>query len=58
MSFIKLDQYPLDLVPFDNDLLSLEMESAFKVAKMLNNSYKGLFESVIFAMTSSVIFCF
>ena len=42
MSFIKLDQYPLDLVPFDNDLLSLEMESAFKVAKMLDNSYKGL----------------
>ena len=32
INFIKLDQYPLDLIPFDNDLLSLEMESAFKVA--------------------------
>ena len=34
INFIKLDQYPLDLIPFDNDLLSLEMESAFKVAKI------------------------
>ena len=31
MSFITLDEYPLDLIPFDNDLLSLEMGSAFKV---------------------------
>jgi hypothetical protein len=31
VSFIKLDEYPLDLIPFDNDLLSLEMGSAFKV---------------------------
>ena len=33
MSFIKLDEYPLDLIPFDNDLLSLEMGSAFKVQR-------------------------
>lgn len=31
MSFITLNEYHLDLIPFENDLLSLEMESAFKV---------------------------
>ena len=31
VSYIALEEYPLHLIPFDNDLLSLEMESAFKV---------------------------
>ncbi len=39
MSFITLDEYPLDLIPFDNDLLSLEMGSSFKV----HACYKGKF---------------
>ena len=38
MSYITLDEYPLDLIPFENDLLSLEMESAFKVRFCSNES--------------------
>lgn len=30
-SFIHKEQYSLDLIPFDGDLLSMESESAFKV---------------------------
>lgn len=30
-SFIHREQYSLDLIPFDGDLLSMESESAFKV---------------------------
>lgn len=36
VSFITLDEYPLNLVPFDNDLLSLEMDGAFKVQFYFN----------------------
>lgn len=31
-SFIHREQYSLDLIPFDGDLLSMESESAFKVS--------------------------
>ena len=35
-SFIHREQYSLDLIPFDGDLLSMESESAFKVSAPLN----------------------
>ena len=31
MSFINIDEYPLELIPLDSDVLSLEMDSSFKV---------------------------
>lgn len=31
-SFINIDEYILDLIPFDGDLLSMEYESAFRVS--------------------------
>lgn len=34
-SFIHREQYSLDLIPFDGDLLSMESESAFKVSPRL-----------------------
>lgn len=34
-SFIHREQYSLDLIPFDGDLLSMESESAFKVSAHL-----------------------
>lgn len=34
-SFIHREQYSLDLIPFDGDLLSMESESAFKVSTCL-----------------------
>lgn len=34
-SFIHREQYSLDLIPFDGDLLSMESESAFKVRARL-----------------------
>ncbi|XP_029193786.2 vacuolar protein sorting-associated protein 33A-like [Acropora millepora] len=30
VSFINVDEYPLELIPLDSDVLSLEMESSFK----------------------------
>lgn len=30
-SFINIDEYILDLIPYDGDLLSMEYESAFRV---------------------------
>lgn len=35
-SFIHREQYSLDLIPFDGDLLSMESESAFKVRARLS----------------------
>ena len=32
MSFVNVDEYPLELIPLDSDVLSLEMESSFKVS--------------------------
>lgn len=34
-SFIHREQYSLDLIPFDGDLLSMESESTFKVRAQL-----------------------
>lgn len=31
-SFVNIDEYILDLIPFDGDLLSMEYESAFRVS--------------------------
>ena len=31
MSFVNIDEYPLELIPLDSDVLSLEMDSSFKV---------------------------
>lgn len=31
VSFINIDEYPLELIPLDSDVLSLEMDSSFKV---------------------------
>lgn len=40
MSFINVDEYPLELIPLDGDVLSLEMESSFKVHDwLLSNLY-------------------
>ena len=33
VSFVNVDEYPLELIPLDSDVLSLEMESSFKVSK-------------------------
>ena len=33
VSFVNVDEYPLELIPLDSDVLSLEMESSFKVNK-------------------------
>jgi len=30
-TFTNIDEYCLDIIPFDSDLLSMEMESAYKV---------------------------
>ncbi|CAB4017268.1 Vacuolar sorting-associated 33A, partial [Paramuricea clavata] len=49
VSYITLDEYPLDLIPFENDLLSLEMESAFKECYLENDS------SVIYHVTNSLM---
>lgn len=32
VSFINIDEYPLELIPLDSDILSLEMDSSFKVS--------------------------
>ena len=41
VSFINVDEYPLELIPLDSDVLSLEMESSFKVHDwyLLSNLY-------------------
>lgn len=39
-SFIHREQYSLDLIPFDGDLLSMESESAFKVSACLISEEK------------------
>lgn len=31
VSFVNIDEYPLELIPLDSDVLSLEMDSSFKV---------------------------
>ena len=31
ISFVNIDEYPLELIPLDSDVLSLEMDSSFKV---------------------------
>ena len=37
--FTNIDEYCLNLIPFDYDLLSMEMESSFKVFKYLMVRY-------------------
>jgi len=32
VSFVNIDEYPLELIPLDSDVLSLEMDSSFKVS--------------------------
>ncbi|XP_046840595.1 vacuolar protein sorting-associated protein 33A-like [Xenia sp. Carnegie-2017] len=49
VSFITLDEYPLNLVPFDNDLLSLEMDGAFKECYLENDT------SVLYHVTNSLM---
>lgn len=48
-SFVNIDEYILDLIPFDGDLLSMEYESAFRVSSPCicccihnNNTYFSL----------------
>lgn len=36
-SFINIDEYILDLIPYDGDLLSMEYESAFRVRSTCTN---------------------
>ena len=31
-TFTNVDEYCLDMIPFENDLLSMEMEDSFKVS--------------------------
>ncbi|XP_066018238.1 vacuolar protein sorting-associated protein 33A isoform X2 [Pocillopora verrucosa] len=38
VSFINIDEYPLELIPLDSDVLSLEMESSFKECYLENDS--------------------
>ncbi len=35
-SFTNIDEYILDLIPYDGDLLSMESESSFRVRQSLN----------------------
>ncbi|EDO44187.1 predicted protein [Nematostella vectensis] len=42
VSFVNIEEYPLDFIPLDNDLLSLEMESSFKEC-YLESDYTSLF---------------
>uniref|UniRef100_A0A673L6I0 Vacuolar protein sorting-associated protein 33A n=1 Tax=Sinocyclocheilus rhinocerous TaxID=307959 RepID=A0A673L6I0_9TELE len=38
-SFTNIDEYILDLIPYDGDLLSMESESSFRVRQSLNECY-------------------
>jgi len=36
-SFINIDEYILDLIPYDGDLLSMEYDSAFRVSSSIRS---------------------
>jgi len=38
-SFTNIDEYILDLIPYDGDLLSMESESSFRVRQCFNVTY-------------------
>ena len=48
MSFVNVDEYPLELIPLDSDVLSLEMESSFKVSKLNPDNTKLFQNDVLF----------
>lgn len=41
-SFINIDEYILDLIPYDGDLLSMEYESAFRVCSACTHQIYSL----------------
>ena len=47
-SFVNVDEYCLDLIPFDYDVLSMEMESSFRVTFSILNLYQGFKVSKLF----------
>ncbi|XP_028415170.1 vacuolar protein sorting-associated protein 33A-like [Dendronephthya gigantea] len=49
VGFIAMKEYHLDLIPFENDLLSLEMESAFKECYLEKDA------SVLYHVTNSLM---
>ena len=49
---IQVAEYPLDFIPFDSDVLSLEMEAAFKVGCGVQAAVNILFTAQCKAMTA------
>ena len=55
-SFINIDEYILDLIPYDGDLLSMEYESAFRVCltctyqKLTNHSTAPCMKSLLYVL--------
>uniref|UniRef100_A0A452IPN0 VPS33A core subunit of CORVET and HOPS complexes n=1 Tax=Gopherus agassizii TaxID=38772 RepID=A0A452IPN0_9SAUR len=54
-SFIHREQYSLDLIPFDGDLLSMESESAFKEC-YLENDQTSLYQAAKGLMTLQALY--
>ncbi|PFX32978.1 Vacuolar protein sorting-associated protein 33A [Stylophora pistillata] len=55
VSFINIDEYPLELIPLDGDVLSLEMESSFKEC-YLENDFTSLFYVANSLMTLQTLY--
>lgn len=55
VSFINVDEYPLELIPLDSDVLSLEMESSFKEC-YLEDDYTSLFYIANSLMTLQTLY--
>jgi len=55
VSFVNVDEYPLELIPLDSDVLSLEMESSFKEC-YLENDFTSLFYIANSVMTLQTLY--
>ncbi|KAJ7387414.1 Vacuolar protein sorting-associated protein 33A [Desmophyllum pertusum] len=55
VSFINIDEYPLELIPLDSDVLSLEMDSSFKEC-YLENDFTSLFYVANSLMTLQTLY--
>ncbi|XP_078360973.1 vacuolar protein sorting-associated protein 33A-like isoform X2 [Oculina patagonica] len=55
VSFVNIDEYPLELIPLDSDVLSLEMDSSFKEC-YLENDYTSLFYVANSLMTLQTLY--
>lgn len=54
-SFINIDEYILDLIPFDGDLLSMEYESAFRVSSTFTSQILRDHSSALWKHQSRVV---